>query len=56
LYDERQLRELAEQVCRLRDDGCETFAYFNNDAEAYAVENAWRLRLLVGELMRRDNA
>jgi uncharacterized protein YecE (DUF72 family) len=56
LYDEQQLHELAELMCRYRDAGCDTFAYFNNDAEAYAVENAWKLRLLVDDLARRDHA
>jgi uncharacterized protein YecE (DUF72 family) len=55
-YDERQLRELAEEMCRLREEGYDTFAYFNNDANACAVENAWELRLLVDELTRRSDA
>jgi uncharacterized protein YecE (DUF72 family) len=55
-YDEGRLLELAERVCHLRDEGYDTFAYFNNDAEAHAVENAWDLRLQVDDLMRRDHA
>jgi len=34
----------------------DTYVYFNNDAEAYAVENAWGLGQLVNDLVRRDDA
>jgi uncharacterized protein YecE (DUF72 family) len=43
-YSERQLREWAS---RLRDLSGDAFAYFNNDWQGFAIENARRLRRLV---------
>ena len=43
-YSETELREWAK---RIRGLGVDTFAYFNNDWEAFAVRNAERLRALV---------
>ena len=45
-YSERELREWAARVRELRERA-EVFAYFNNDWEVFAVQNAQRLRRLV---------
>jgi uncharacterized protein YecE (DUF72 family) len=55
-YDEEQLRDCARRVVSFLREGHDTFVYFNNEAQAYAVENAWELRHLVEELMRRNDA
>jgi len=44
-YSETELREWAQ---RIRSWGVETWAYFNNDWEAFAVRNGERLRELLG--------
>jgi uncharacterized protein YecE (DUF72 family) len=43
-YSETELRELAPRVAGL---GVDTYAYFNNDWEGFAVTNALRLRALL---------
>ena len=55
-YDGEQLQDWAGRVVSFLEGGHDTFMYFNNDAHAYAVENAWELRHLVEELMRRNDA
>ena len=45
-YSESELREWAPRVCALAERA-EVFAYFNNDWEGFAVDNALRLRRLV---------
>ena len=45
-YSESELREWAARVRGLRERA-EVFAYFNNDWEVFAVQNALRLRRLV---------
>lgn len=55
-YDGERLRPLARRASRLLQHGYDTFVYFNNDAEAYAVENAWELGRLVKDLVRRSDA
>ena len=45
-YSEAELREWAARIRALRED-VEVLAYFNNDWEAFAPRNAWRLRALV---------
>src|SRR4051812_41601787 len=45
-YSDSELRELAQRVLALADDG-DMYVYFNNDWEAFAVHNAQRLRELV---------
>ena len=45
-YSETELREWAERLSGVREQA-EVFAYFNNDWEGFAVENATRLRLLM---------
>jgi uncharacterized protein YecE (DUF72 family) len=55
-YDGEQLQDWAGRVVSLLEGGHDTFVYFNNDAHAYAVENAWELRHLVEELIRRNDA
>lgn len=47
-YSEEQLRAWADVVRAWRHQGLDVFAYFNNDAGAFAVRNALRLRELVG--------
>lgn len=46
-YTEAQLRDWARRVGEFLDQGHDTFVYFNNDAHAYAVENAWELKGLL---------
>jgi uncharacterized protein YecE (DUF72 family) len=46
-YSESELRELAQRVARLAEEG-DVYVYFNNDWEAFAVHNALRLRELLG--------
>jgi uncharacterized protein YecE (DUF72 family) len=46
-YAEAELREWAARIARLREEA-EVFAYFNNDWEAFAVQNGLRLRQLLG--------
>ena len=53
-YDEEQLQDWAGRVTGFLEEGHDTFVYFNNDAQAYAVENAWQLRHLVEESIRRN--
>ena len=47
-YTDAQLREWAERIRAWREQDLDVFAYFNNDANAFAVFNAFRLRELVG--------
>ena len=47
-YPDIELSAWAERIRTWRDQGLDVFAYFNNDANAYAVFNAFRLRELVG--------
>ncbi|HKW78925.1 MAG TPA: DUF72 domain-containing protein [Candidatus Limnocylindria bacterium] len=47
-YPEEELRLWADRMRAWRDQELDVFAYFNNDANAYAVFNAMRLRELVG--------
>ena len=47
-YDDGLLSEWATRIRAWRDDGLDVFAYFNNDARAYAPRDALRLRELVG--------
>jgi uncharacterized protein YecE (DUF72 family) len=47
-YPDAELQAWAERIRAWRDQGLDVFAYFNNDANAYAVFNAFRLRELVG--------
>ena len=46
-YPDEELRAWAERMRAWRDQGLDVFAYFNNDANAYAVFNAFRLRELI---------
>lgn len=47
-YTEAELGRWAGAIKGFTRDGIDVFAYFNNDWEGYAVENALRLRELVG--------
>ncbi len=55
-YGEEQLQDWAGWVVSFLERGHDTFVYFNNDAHAYAVKNAWELRRLVEKLAGRDDA
>ncbi len=46
-YTEAQLRHWAGVVAGFRDAGVAVYAYFNNDWEGFAVENARRLQALL---------
>jgi uncharacterized protein YecE (DUF72 family) len=55
-YSRRRLQRLAAIVGQWLAAGYDTFVYFNNDAQAYAVENAYDLRLLVRDTTEADDA
>ena len=46
-YSDDELRAWSDRIRAWRDQDLNVFAYFNNDANAYAVFNALRLRELV---------
>jgi uncharacterized protein YecE (DUF72 family) len=46
-YGRRRLQQLATQITDVAARGCDAFVYFNNDAQAYAAENAYDLLHLV---------
>ena len=46
-YSERELQWWAEQILGFLQDGKHVYAYFNNDACGYAVQNTLRLRGLL---------
>lgn len=46
-YSDTELAEEARKIKRYLRDGLDVFAYFNNDAEGHAVENARTLRKLL---------
>lgn len=48
-YDEEMLRSWATDIVRWSREGRAVYCYFNNDENAYAVENARRLQALVGD-------
>jgi uncharacterized protein YecE (DUF72 family) len=48
-YDDGLLGEWAARIRDWRGQGLDVFAYFNNDAMAYAPRDALRLRELVGD-------
>ena len=45
-YTERELRQWAKKIRNWRSQGLDSYAYFNNDALGYAVENAQTLKKL----------
>lgn len=47
-YAEEELALWAERIRVFAADGLDCFVYFNNDAHGYAVDNARRLRSLLG--------
>lgn len=49
-FTERELAEWAERLAQDAMDGYECHAYFNNDAEGYAIHDAQHLRTLLGTL------
>lgn len=48
-YSHQLLTAHARQISRCISDGMDVYAYFDNDAEAYAVRNAMDLRRFVGQ-------
>ncbi len=46
-YSERELQWWAEQILGFLETGKDVYAYFNNDAHGYAVQNAVRLKELL---------
>lgn len=48
-YTEEELKDWAKKIKDWRKRGMNVYAYFNNDALGYAVENAQKLRELVDE-------
>lgn len=49
-YSDRDLAWWAERIGEWREQGREVFAYFNNDGQGYAVNNARKLKELLQEL------
>ena len=47
-YDKREIERDADAVKKWLGDGLDVFAYYNNDYNAYAVENARELIRLIG--------
>jgi uncharacterized protein YecE (DUF72 family) len=47
-YGRRRLRPIADRLTAWLDDGVDLYAYFNNDYEGHAVEDATTLRRLLG--------
>jgi uncharacterized protein YecE (DUF72 family) len=43
-YSDAELREWADRIKAWRGDGRDVFAYFNNDEQGFAINNALRLR------------
>lgn len=46
-YNKEELREWAEKIKKWQKNGLDVYAYFNNDAQGYAVRNAKELKELV---------
>ena len=47
-YGPRRLRPIADRLCQWLDEGTDVYAYFNNDYEGFAVEDATWLRDRLG--------
>jgi uncharacterized protein YecE (DUF72 family) len=47
-YSEADLRWWADRIGDWRAQGRDVFAYFNNDDQGFAVQNALRLKELTG--------
>lgn len=50
-YSQRELEGWARYVVPLLEEGRDVYVYFNNDAFAYAVENAKELRHIIEEMV-----
>jgi uncharacterized protein YecE (DUF72 family) len=50
-YSEEELAGWAQKIFRWQQKGLDVFVYFDNDANAYAVKNAIRLREMLGQMM-----
>ncbi len=51
-YKEDTLKEWSSYMKNWNDEGLDVYAYFNNDAHAYAIENARKLKSLLKENAR----
>lgn len=49
-FTDAELAFWAEWLAREAEAGCESYAYFNNDAEGHAIADARRLREMLGAL------
>lgn len=47
-YSKAELKQCAGWIKKFLKDGLDTYVYFNNDAQGYAVKNALALKKLVG--------
>ena len=47
-YSKAELKECANLVKKFLKDGLDTYVYFNNDAQGYAVKNALALKKMLG--------
>ena len=52
-YTRKELEPWAEHICAQREKGKKVFAYFNNDANVRAPNNAKTLSKMVGEEAQR---
>lgn len=43
-YSDKELKKLAQKIKQYQKEGLKIYAYFNNDAYGYAIENALTLR------------
>ncbi len=54
-FADAELAEWAERLTHAAQEGCEGYAYFNNDAEGHAIRDAERLRAMLGTLAVQPN-
>jgi len=47
-YSDQQLEEWADKIRKWNEKGMDVYVYFDNDANAYAVKNALKLKELLG--------
>jgi len=52
-YSEEELKEWATKMRAWLTRGLDVYAYFNNDAQGFAVRNAMRLRELIGQAKKK---
>lgn len=49
-FTDQELAAWAERLAQDAENGCESYAYFNNDAEGYAIRDAQRLCVMLRPL------